>query len=131
MQRKLQNSRDTWKYSRGIKVKEMKLCPKCNKKGNFGFFDTPDESGTHAMFSHRTGKIEIFTDFMGNKQSRPEVKHCFLTLDDLKKTGWFSEWFKQREKENKQYAKEQEAYWNKQYVEEYYKEVENERRNKT
>lgn len=82
----------------------IQTCPKCGKKGQFGYFEEPDGNGVVGMISHKTGKIETVHTPFGNRKV-PEFNRCFLTLKELQSTDWFADFLKEREKAFEEYRK--------------------------
>lgn len=70
------------------------ICPKCKKEGKFIYFDTVDHTGITAVVSHKIGRFEKVKDVFGNERLIEIEERHFLTLDELEKTSWFSDWKK-------------------------------------
>lgn len=78
--------RDPW--CKMLKTKMIKTCPKCGRKGEFGFFDFPYTHKHRGVFEHKEEERNILGI---RKKTR-----CFVTTEELEKTSWFAEFSKKR-----------------------------------
>jgi hypothetical protein len=103
-----------------------RICPKCQKSGQFGYFETPDHTGVTAMFTHKTGKMKEVKNFTGGTRLIEEEIRCFLTQQDLDKCDWFKQWMDERRKILEEEYKKREEEDRKKYNDMYFKSVDGE-----
>jgi len=99
------------------------ICLKCNKKGKFGYFDTPDETGVVGVFTHKTGKYEKVKDLFGNERLVEKTEHHFVTLEELKQTDWYNKFKKEYDEAMKKHSIDMDKLYEKQYWESVKKEM--------